>query len=137
MKIHGKVMERIPFRSYTANCIPNRLFRSISLLSLLQDPPELGRLQPSQVPFWVGSMFSGDPEGQQALLQTQSAQARIDMVRLTLSEALKHTTAALAIESVFSSPTAEDPEQDPDSAIKATGDSGETGSSDSGDQKKP
>eukprot|EP00892_Ulva_mutabilis_P007155 jgi/Ulvmu1/4811/UM020_0096.1 len=101
-------------------------------------PPELEKLPPSQVAFWVGSMFSGDPEGQQSLLQTQSPQARIDMVKATLSEALKHTSAALAIESVFSAPSAdaEDKAQDPDSPIRATGDTGDAGGADSGDQKK-
>lgn len=83
-------------------------------------------------------MFSGDPEGQQSLLQTQSALTRIDMVKSTLSEALKHTSAALAIESVFSAPSADTDEsaQDPDSAIRATGETGDKGSSDTGDQKK-
>lgn len=105
----------------------------------MQDPPELAKLPPSQVPFWVGSMFSGVPERQQSLLQTQCAQTRIDMVKSTLSEALKHTTAALAIESVFSAPSADTDEstQNPDSAIRATGDKGDKGGSDSGDQKKP
>ena len=83
-------------------------------------------------------MFSGDPEGQQSLLQTQSPQTRIDMVKTTLSETLKHTTAALAIESVFSAPSADTDEstQDPDSPISATGEAGDKGGSDTGDQKK-
>lgn len=103
----------------------------------MQAPPELEKLPPSQVAFWVGSMFSGDPEGQQSLLQTQSAQKRIDMVKANLSEALKHTTAALAIESVFSSPSAdEDAKQASDSQISTTGES-DKGAGDTGDQKKP
>jgi hypothetical protein len=88
----------------------------------MQNPPELDELAPSQLPFWIASMFGNTPEGQQKVLEMNSPQERLDYIVATLDEALKHTTAAIAIDSVFASPSAED-----SSTSSADGDAGVKG----------
>jgi hypothetical protein len=95
----------------------------------MQNPPELEELAPSQLPFWIASMFGNTPEGQQKVLEMNSPQERLDYIVATLDESLKHTTAALAIDSVFASPSAEDsssPDGDAGVKGKAEGESGKS-----------
>jgi hypothetical protein len=55
-------------------------------------------------------MFAQAATGQQQVLETNSAQERFDYIIKTLDDTVKHTSAALALESVFS-PTARSEEE--------------------------
>lgn len=106
-----------------------QLQNNSSQCSVVQNPPELAQLPPSQLPFWIASMFGNTPEGQQKVLEMNAPQERLEYIVATLDEALKHTTAALAIDSVFASPSAEDssnPDRDASVKDKAEGESGKT-----------
>jgi hypothetical protein len=100
--------------------------------AMMQNPPELEQLPASKVPFWIASMFSNTPEGQQKVLEIDSPQERLEYIISTLDEAFKHSSAALAIENVFASPSAEESATASESEAKkkpeSAGDSdGETG----------
>ena len=75
-------------------------------------------------------MFANTKESQQKVLEMDSPQDRFDFIISTLDESLKHTTAALAIESVFASPSAEDSSSpDGDVSVKKDKAEGESGKS--------
>lgn len=74
----------------------------------MQNPPELQELPPSQLPYWIASLFGNTPEGQQKVLEMDSPKERLDYIISILDESYKHTSAALAIDSVFATPSAEE-----------------------------
>lgn len=73
----------------------------------MQNPPELDELSPSDLSFWILSMFSQDAPLKQHMLQTDSVGQRFDGILPILDGSLKHTVASRALEGVFASDAAD------------------------------
>lgn len=87
------------------------LFRNVVRLSVklkeapvppeLAEPSQLTTLTPSQLSFWVASLFAGNPYNQQALLEEDNTMKRLKTEEELLSSTLKYLSAQAALQSAF------------------------------------
>jgi len=68
----------------------------------VMDPPQLEQLGPSDLSFWVASLFAGNPYNQQALLEEDSTLKRLKVEQELLSNTAKYLGAQVALQSAFS-----------------------------------
>lgn len=74
----------------------------------MQEPPQLDTLKPSELSFWMVSMFAEAAQQQQKMLEMESAQERLEEIKVSLTDTVKYLSAALALEGAFASPEKED-----------------------------
>ena len=87
------------------------LFRNVVKLSVklkeapvppeLAEPSQLTTLSPSELSFWVASLFAGNPFNQQSLLEEDSTMKRLKTEQDLLSSTLKYLSAQAALQSAF------------------------------------
>ena len=87
------------------------LFRNVVKLSVklkeapvppeLAEPSQLTTLSPSELSFWVASLFAGNPFNQQSLLEEDSTMKRLKTEQDMLSSTLKYLSAQAALQSAF------------------------------------
>ena len=65
------------------------------------EPKELQTLGPRDLSFWVASLFAGSPYNQQALLEENSTQKRLEIEKELLENTLKYLSAQSALQSAF------------------------------------
>jgi len=87
------------------------LFRNVVRLSVklreapvppeLADPSQLTTLAPSELSFWVASLFAGNAYNQQAILEENNTIKRLQTEEELLSSTLKYLSAQAALQSAF------------------------------------
>ncbi len=87
------------------------LFRNVVRLSVklreapvppeLADPTQLTTLAPSELSFWVASLFAGNAYNQQAILEENNTIKRLQTEEELLSSTLKYLSAQAALQSAF------------------------------------
>ena len=88
----------------------------------MQNPPQLETLTPDQLSFWMTSMMSEATQMQQQILESLSCRARLERIRMVLTDTTKYLSAAVALEAVVSPTIETTTEKKPDA-----GQSGEQG----------
>jgi Lon protease-like protein len=94
------------------------LFRNVVRLSVklreapvppeLADPTQLTTLAPSDLSFWVASLFAGNAYNQQAILEEDNTIQRLKTEEELLSSTLKYLSAQAALQSAFGGSGGED-----------------------------
>lgn len=68
-------------------------------------PSQLDELGPSELSFWIASLFADSPMQQQLLLEEDSTATRLTRLRDILDGTVKYLRATSALESAFTSPS--------------------------------
>lgn len=79
----------------------NGRYKKIEIDEKTLNPPELENLSPSDLSFWITSMFAEAVSQQQKMLEMRSARERLESVKKVLSEGVNYLSAVLAVESAF------------------------------------